>query len=243
MRLGHFARNSFALQNLAAKVVCRLPAAIVHNLEKLSAIRKAFAYTNLEGIQGDYLEFGVFEGTSLIGAINAFGGLHEKTPCRFFGFDSFEGFRLDVRYDGAHPLFKENEFATSYERVERRLLKHAKKHDMRLVRGDFRETLAPDRFERLGIARIRVSLIDCDLMSSARYVLWSSARCWQPGTMLVIDDWFNYRGDPAAGVCGAFEEFGRCHPEVRYRNYGYFGTGGIMRIVQSPPVMAPDEWV
>ncbi len=40
MRLGHFARNSFALQNLAAKVVCRLPAAIVHNLEKLSAIRQ-----------------------------------------------------------------------------------------------------------------------------------------------------------------------------------------------------------
>ena len=243
MTLSDLARRSFALQNLVTKIVCGLPAPIAHNIEKLAAIRKAFAYTGVEGIPGDYLEFGTFEGTSLIGAVNAFQPLDRDDRCRFFGFDSFEGFRLDDRHDPAHPLFKEKEFATSYERVARRVSKYSTKHEVRLVRGYFADTLTRANFEKLAIERIRVSLIDCDLMSSARLALWSSARCWQPGTTLVIDDWFNYRGDPAAGVSGAFEEFGRAHPEVRYRDLGFYGTGGIIRIVQSPPMMRPDEWL
>ncbi|MGQ0503685.1 MAG: TylF/MycF/NovP-related O-methyltransferase [Myxococcaceae bacterium] len=230
-------QKSFALQNLAARVICRLPPAVFHNVEKLEAIRKAFAYTNLEGVTGDYLEFGVYEGTSLVGAINSYQVLREQGSCRFYGYDSFEGLRLDSAQDAAHPVFKEREFATSYERVLKRLTPFQKRNQVTLVRGYFSDTLSRETLRELGVEKARVILIDCDLKSSARDVLQNTAHLWQPGTMLVVDDFFNYRGAPKEGVAGAFAEFSDAHRDFAWRDYGVFGNGGIIRLVTQPPRM------
>lgn len=234
MGLTRFIRNSFTLQNIAAWAICHISPEIYHNVEKLAAIRKAFAYTHLECVEGDYLEFGVFEGTSLVGAMNAYNALNESVPCRFIGFDSFEGLRPDKLYDRPHPLFKDKEFSTIYERVMKRIRRYQKKNDVRIVRGYFQDTLSPNTFEQLGVAKVRVSLIDCDLKSSAREVFLYSSRYWQAGTVLIIDDFFNYRGDSNAGVCGAFKEFTAAYPRFSSRDYGLFGNGGVIKIVTSP---------
>lgn len=236
MSLRKLVRNSAALQNLAARLVCGVPPEVVHNVEKLVAIRKAFAFANLEGITGDYLEFGVFQGTSLIGAVNAFRALQEDTRCRFFGFDSFEGLRLEPARDAPHRVFKDKEFATSYERVLRRIKPYQKKSDIVLVKGFFADTIGSG-LAGLGIEKTRIVFVDCDLKSSAEDVFRYSACLWQRGTVLVLDDFFNYGADPDKGVCGAFTEFGRRHPELQIRDYGAFGNGGVIKIVVSPPIL------
>ena len=39
-----------------------------HNITKIQALKKAFFYCFVEKVDGDYLEFGVFEGASFISA-------------------------------------------------------------------------------------------------------------------------------------------------------------------------------
>ena len=72
---------------------------IINNLELVKAYRKIFFYINFENIEGDYLEFGVYEGSSMISAFYANKStakvdgivITKKPPGRkFIGFDSFE---------------------------------------------------------------------------------------------------------------------------------------------------------
>lgn len=235
-------RKCFWLQNLACRVICSIPMEVHHNLSKLAALRDAFAFAAVEGIEGDYVEFGVFEGNSMVAAIHSYNyqtvpGVHQfgLNPCRFFGFDSFQGFILESK-DSSHPVWKSNEMNTSIDRVRKRLGPLSKKAHVELVPGYFKDVL-PTAFDKHGIKKIRVCLIDCDLISSTEQALNFSASYWQQGTVLVVDDYFSYAGDPKKGVSGAFHEFFIKHPEFKYRDFATFGFNGIVKIVIEPPVM------
>ncbi len=129
--------------------VGRVPPELHHNMGKLNALRKAFAFTAHEGVEGDYLEFGVFQGTSLIAAVKAcrgqqmtaLGSQKPQSPCRFFGFDCFEGLPLDAERDAYHPIYSQANFAIPFERVKRRLRRFQRRNEISLVHGLFRETL------------------------------------------------------------------------------------------------------
>ncbi|MSO30072.1 MAG: hypothetical protein EXQ48_03895 [Acidobacteria bacterium] len=233
-------RNTYFLQNLATWLVMRVPPPIHHNVAKLAAIRKAFAYTELEKIGGDYIEFGVYQGNSLIGAINAHrfqsGFYNERTPCRFIGCDSFEGLVPNVSIDGEHPNFDDRSFlATSYERVMRRIDRYRRHAEIHIVKGYFAETLPSDPFRRIGVSHLRIILLDCDLKSSTADALRHSAPFWQPGMVLIFDDYYSYKGDESAGEHGAFVEFCAAHPGYRFREFGHYGFNGHMKIVTAIP--------
>ena len=70
------------------------PPIAVHNIGKYFALKKAFYLTSIDGVEGDYIEFGVFTGSSMSCALQCarttrLGNLKETS--RFYGFDSFEG--------------------------------------------------------------------------------------------------------------------------------------------------------
>ena len=120
-----FAKKAHWLQTQVVKgIACTAPA-IGHNIDKIRAIKKAFHFVNMESVPGDYLEFGMYEGTSFIGAFEC----HMQTrqsytpPRKFWGFDSFEGFKYSSNAD-AHPFFQEGEFKSSYESTCRRIARH-----------------------------------------------------------------------------------------------------------------------
>ena len=81
-------------QNLTGSLYARIPAFAEHNIAKYQALKKAFYLTALEKLEGDYLEFGVFTGSSFVFSVKAHRSLQglAKLPTRFFGFDSFAGF-------------------------------------------------------------------------------------------------------------------------------------------------------
>ncbi|GHV96377.1 hypothetical protein AGMMS50293_26970 [Spirochaetia bacterium] len=59
------------LQDIASAFISSINGAIVCNLEKYVVISKAFWYTAMEDIQGDYLEFGVYTGSSFCHALRS----------------------------------------------------------------------------------------------------------------------------------------------------------------------------
>ena len=59
----------FILQDILSGLISRLNPAVYHNINKYLAIKKAFYLSSIEEIEGDYFEFGVFNGSSFSHAI------------------------------------------------------------------------------------------------------------------------------------------------------------------------------
>lgn len=227
------AKRAHWLQTLIVRLVAALPPPIEHNLGKTQALKKAFYLAALENLPGDYLEFGVFEGTSLIAAFESDRRFRQPpTPPRaFWGFDSFAGFKYFDERD-RHPFFTEGEFASSLDQTRRRLRRHFKgRARWELVPGYFEQTLQGKTAPDLGIERVAVALIDCDLGTPAQLALDFMRPALQNGTVIILDDFFAYRGSEQAGVSGAFAQFQADYPHLQFRrlfDYGHGGQGFVL---------------
>jgi hypothetical protein len=232
------AKRAHWLQTLVVQLVAGLHPAIEHNLGKTQALKKAFYAAALEALPGDYAEFGVFEGTSLIAAFECDRRLRPASlpPRAFWGFDSFEGgFKYYDERD-RHPFFQEGEFVSSLGHTRRRLERHLRgRAPLTLVPGYFETTLAGKTAPDLGLTKVAVALIDCDLGTPAELALDFLAPALQPGSILILDDFFAYRGSRRQGVAGAFDRFCSRHPEWAFRRLFDYGHGGQGFILASDP--------
>lgn len=230
-----FLKNNFFIQNVLSWVVTRPFSYMAgHNLGKYSALKKAFYLTGLERLEGDYLEFGVFTGSSFVCALRAHRALRYlgEIKTKFYGFDSFSGFGT-VSEGDRHPFYQDNIFSVHQGRVVRNIKRKAKGLPVTIVPGYFEDTLKDKTAPALGIERARVILIDCDLKDPAALCLEFVRPALQQGTVLVMDDFFSYKGDETKGVAGAFFEFAERYPNIRWRKAYDYGYGGVAYIVSS----------
>ena len=220
------------LQNWASALIAGVNPAIIHNIEKYVALKKVFYLSAIEDIEGDYLEFGVFTGSSFCHAMRCCRKLVRLNPkvseTRFFGFDSFAGFGELTKTD-AHPFYTDQNFSTSLEGVKRRAQRTAGKLTFRLVPGFFSESLRGGPL-RLGIKLARIVFIDSDTHSSAQDALQFCIPIVQQGTIIVLDDYFSYRGSKDRGVARAFSDFTQ-HAGIKVRRVLTYGMGGAVYIV------------
>jgi O-methyltransferase len=229
-----FARRAHGLQTLVVRLVSALHPAIEHNVEKTLALKKAFYYAALEALPGDYVEFGVFEGTSFIAAFENDRRLRPPTvPARaFWGFDSFEGGFQYFDERDRHPFSKEGEFTSSLDLTRKRVGRHfGDKARWQLVPGYFEQSLAGQTAPTMGIPAIAVALVDCDLGTPARLALDFMRPALQNGSVIILDDYFAYRGSTTTGVAGAFAGFQAAHPSLQFRrlfDYGHGGQGFVL---------------
>jgi O-methyltransferase len=100
-----------------------------------------------------------------------------------------------------------------------------------IVPGFFEETLTKKSAKDYGIKQARVVFIDCDLFDPALLAMEFIQPLLSKGTVLLMDDYYSYRGDPRLGVQGAFAEFCRRHPQYLWRRVYDYGFGGIAMIV------------
>jgi hypothetical protein len=156
---------------------------------------------------GDYLEFGVYNGTSLACTYRALTevGLDHV---RLFGFDSFEGFPPHAALEDEGrwqpgrcccPI----EFTSAVlerEGVDARRVT--------LVPGWFSETLNAATRERHRIDRASVIMIDCDLYSSTSEALRFCAPLIHDEALVLFDEYYPSRlRGKHVGERKAFEEF------------------------------------
>ena len=114
-KFGFLSRLEF-LQDLASALISRVNPAVVHNLEKYYALKKVHYLSSIENIEGDYLEFGVFTGSSFCHSIRCSRRMNKINPnvlsTRFFGFDSFCGFGT-LSEDDTHSFYTDENFETN----------------------------------------------------------------------------------------------------------------------------------
>lgn len=161
---------------------------------------------------GSYLEFGVYNGTSLMCVYRELQAL-ELDDVHLFGFDSFQGFPQTAAVEDrgrwkpgrCHSTLG---FTTAVLRHEGIDLSR-----VTLVPGWFNETLHDQAARDLQIRKASVIMIDCDLYSSTREALNFCAPLIQDEALILFDEW-HARGLEGAnlGERRAFAEFLREWP-------------------------------
>lgn len=154
---------------------------------------------------GHYVEFGVYNGTSLACMFRA----QEQTGCSvpLVGFDSFEGLPLEVVHED-DGVWRPGQFSCPIEVTHARLAARSVDFSrVKLVKGWYRDTLAqpPSAY---GIDRASIVMIDSDCYSSARLALAFIEPVLDDVSVVFFDDWklndLDLRGE---GEYRAFMEF------------------------------------
>jgi hypothetical protein len=106
-----------------------------------------------------------------------------------------------------------------------------------VVSGWFGETLNESAIKTHKIKHAAIVNIDSDLYESAKLVLNFIRPLLVDGTIIIFDDWYNFRGNPYLGEQRAFKEWLDENPDLiatQYQKEGVFRNSFIMnRIISS----------
>ena len=199
----------------------------------------AIDFVNYEQVAGDIVEFGVFTGISLALLAKAHSFDPKGMTRRIVGFDSFDGLPPSAEeharwHEGAcrtshgwHPFVPEGARVTPD--ITHELFAACGLPAPDLHEGHFDRTAR--RLFPAPYGAVAVAHLDCDLYESTKSALESIGPALQDGTVLLFDDWFHYRGNPAKGEARAFREFLDAHSEwtsTHYRSYSTFCNAFIL---------------
>ena len=173
---------------------------------------------------GDYLEFGVFRGATFA---HAFLRAHKKMPwMRYWAFDSFQGLPEISGLDTGGE-FTAGQFACDEQTFRRNLNRKGVDMDrVVIVPGWFEDTLTPELKQEHSLTVASIVYIDADLYESTVPVLQFLTNLVTTGTVIMFDDWFCFRGDPARGVQRAWHEWLEENPAFSAHDYHLFGPFG-----------------
>lgn len=224
------------LSSLVIMVWQSLPIPIIHNLSKATTLKKIFWQQNLDGVEGDYFEFGVAHGNSMQSAIIANKKAESKLlgvsriERNFFGFDTFESFVSSHHMD-KHKTWSGDKFQMSYGKVSKRFKRHKNVYLYKLNVEQILKMPLPPELRNAG--RAAVALFDMDLYGPTITALeWLLPRI-QTGTYLIFDEYFAFRGDRHRGESRALEEFLMKHSSIELRSVMQYGAGGQVFVVSS----------
>lgn len=230
-QFGFISKLNF-LQNWLSIFVAKINPAIIHNIEKYYVIKKVHYLSAIEDIDGDYLEFGVYTGSSFCHSIRCCRYTAKLNSnvlnTKFYGFDSFSGFGK-IQEDDKHPFYTDSNFDTSFENVSNRVRKVSQGFKYNLIKGFFSDTLK-NGVESIGIIKSRIIFVDSDTYSSASEALNFCIPTIQEGTYIILDDFFSYKGSLEKGVGKAFNEF-LIKAKLEVREVFTYGMGGKVFVV------------
>lgn len=208
-----------------------------------SMFQRACRFVDYEMVEGDIVEFGVYSGRSaalLSHYHEAFKQTvhgQKNTPVRkVIGLDSFEGMPANdhPRYGTGtfrtnetwHPVFQKGEEITP-DKVKL-FFKKCELPEPLLLKGMYSASEVKDPFN-LVCKQISIAHIDCDLYESTLEALELCKDKFVDGSILLFDDWFNYKGSGFKGEQKAFYKF---KSTIETENYG---TGNGIHFRQYHP--------
>lgn len=178
-----------------------------------------------------YLEFGVYNGSSMICMHRALES-RGLVGVRLVGFDSFRGLPPDIGEvdDG---VWLPGQFACPRSVTEANLRAAGiPDRDLLLVEGWYKETLASGP-QALGLARASIVMIDCDAYPSAKLALGFIAPILDSPSILIFDDWkLNELDLKGMGEYRAFKEFLRTQPDIRAKEVKSYNRKSKMFVVR-----------
>lgn len=248
MTIGHLDRLKLLYRKLRI-------ADSLHRNDALGALHRAWGYVHATQLPGDYYEFGVFRGTSLInswlsqqyfrrhlekaadlpfrrhGTVTEFLSHH---PC-FYGFDTFAG--MPQNHEGEDSLAA-GSFCCKVEEVAARCrLVGLKPPVLHLVEGLFADTK-----DQIGTAPAAIVNVDCDLYASTVQALAAIAPRLVQGTVILFDDYNLFRAGRDRGERRAIGEF-LDQAEVEFEPWFAYGPASQAFLCHSKTAVKAGNWV
>ncbi len=183
---------------------------------------------------GDYLEFGVYQGNSLIAmhrALQASG----REGMRLFGFDSFRGLPPEAALEG---VWTPGQFRCARTFTQARLSEAGVDlGKVRLIEGFFSASLTPTLAAEQNIRRASIVMIDCDLYSSTREALAFCLPLLGERSVILFDDWHSTPAE--RGEQRAFGEMLAAEPGLSAEaTTPYHNNAAVFRLVRQPATAA-----
>lgn len=182
---------------------------------------------------GDYLEFGVYTGTSMACMYRA--AKRTNTPSMgFFGFDSFEGLEASVEDEDA-GVWESGRYSCPRSVTEWYLRREKVDMDrVELVEGWFRDSLNEAMAQRLNLQKASVVMVDCDNYSAAKQALEFAGKFIQDQCVVFFDDWHSHDLDKKGlGEKRAFDEFLVGHPALMAEPLGSYNRYSEVFLLKS----------
>lgn len=185
------------------------------------------------GQVGDYLEFGVFNGSSIGSMHIARAQMEAVDQMRLFGFDAFQGLPPGAENDDG-GVWKSGWYACSFEDMQQCLRdRNINPDDMHWVKGWYNETLTPSLAKQFNMNNIGIVMVDCDIYSSSKTVLDFIAPQINTPVILCFDDWkLNDVDLNEDGEYRAFNEMLEAHPELEARKIPSYNRKSQSFVVQ-----------
>ncbi len=155
---------------------------------------------------GDYLEFGVYNGTSLSLMYHVLEDQKIESST-LYGFDSFEGLPEEAEHDDNGMWFP-GEFKCSYDKTVKALENNnVDLNKVQLIKGFYSDTLKSDLVAELNIKKAGIIMIDCDMYLSTRDALNFCKPLIKDRAIIIFDDWLPALSANNLGEKKAFDEF------------------------------------
>lgn len=210
-----------------------------NRMAEFGMIGQAMEFAKINGVVGDYFEFGLWQGKTFKYA-HTMKRRYGVGGMKLRGFDSFAG--LPAAERGPDEIWQAGQFAFSRPELERELARSGLcVHEYELVEGFYDTSLDAALAGRLQAEGVKVAIayIDCDLYESTRDVLRFLDGFLQNGSIVCFDDYYNYKGAPDQGEARALAEFLRSSPHltfIPYFPYAPLGQSFIVRVAHSAPL-------
>ena len=211
---------------------------------KALAFVQAWHLISRNGVEGDYIEFGVFQGETfklaLRTSVNSFRtSAAGRFGGRFIACDSFQGLPNVASMNQDDNVFKEGQYAWSLSDFKKSIARAAKNRDVIILDGWFNQTLTPQSRLQHGIQKVAIANIDCDLYESTVPCLDFLTPLVQNGTILLLDDFYLMKGSMKAGEALATEQWLKTNPNIHLLPLMKYGVGGMMFIVNVTSESSP----
>lgn len=168
------------------------------SIERMYSLWGAVRHVTARGIDGDYVECGVWRGGSSMLAARTLLGLGDHRR-RFFLYDTFAGMAEPTEEDGAlarhewarHERTDGNDWCRSpLDEVRANMLSTGLPEErLELVKGKVEDTIPGTVPERVALLRL-----DTDWYASTRHELVHLFPRLQPGGILIVDDYGHWEG-------------------------------------------------
>lgn len=149
----------------------------IHQISKFKQIYNIWSNIYLDNLEGDYIEFGIFRGKSLLHSFKTYKSIFKKGNVKFHGLDSFDGFPVEN-----HDFYTNINFQSSNLKVERFFSKYSQ---IKIHSGFFNETL---KASELQDSKFSFAFIDCDIYESANDAFLFLKSRMVNGGFIMIDD-------------------------------------------------------
>lgn len=201
-----------------------------NRMRQFGMIGQAFEFAQTNGVQGDYLEFGVWRG-KVFRYAHRMKRRYRVDAMKLWAFDSFAGLPdIDEVRDN---VWKKGDFACSEDDFKK-ILKRAgvRKDEYELVQGFYKDSLNDALRARMQGRTAAIVYIDCDLYESTIDVLNYLPPYLVNGTIICFDDYYCYKGAPDRGEQRAIVEFLGSHARIHFIPYFDYAPAGKSFIVR-----------